>query len=101
VSLRFAANDDVPRTSVSRCASIRRASCGRIFRAVVSVTRLDAMNAHEGKWVTTAGLVLVGRSLDRQGRHVHIEEETGVANLVIWPSPYKRQRRIILAVSTA
>ena len=28
---------------------------------------------------------------------ITIEDETGVANLVIWPSLYERQRRIILA----
>jgi DNA polymerase III alpha subunit len=34
-----------------------------------------------------------------QGRQViTIADETGVANLVIWPSRYERQRRIILAV---
>ncbi|MGY3691699.1 DNA polymerase III alpha subunit [Bradyrhizobium sp. USDA 3240] len=27
---------------------------------------------------------------------ITIEDETGVANLVIWPSLYERQRRIIL-----
>jgi error-prone DNA polymerase len=28
-----------------------------------------------------------------------IEEQTGVANLVIWPSLYEKQRRIILAAN--
>jgi error-prone DNA polymerase len=28
---------------------------------------------------------------------ITIEDETGVANLVIWPSLYERQRRIVLA----
>jgi error-prone DNA polymerase len=30
---------------------------------------------------------------------ITIEDETGVANLVIWPSLYERKRRIILAAS--
>jgi error-prone DNA polymerase len=30
---------------------------------------------------------------------ITIEEESGVASLVIWPSLYERQRRIILAAS--
>ena len=30
---------------------------------------------------------------------ITIEDETGVANLVIWPSLYERQRRIILAAA--
>ncbi|WP_210253936.1 hypothetical protein [Bradyrhizobium sp. S69] len=31
---------------------------------------------------------------------ITIEDETGVANLVIWPSLYERQQRIILAAGT-
>jgi DNA polymerase III alpha subunit len=30
---------------------------------------------------------------------ITIEDETGVANRVIWPSLYERQRRIILAAA--
>jgi error-prone DNA polymerase len=63
------------------------------------VTCVDAMNARDGKWLTTASLVLV-RQKPRFAKGVMfitIENETGVANLVIWPSLYERQRRIILA----
>jgi error-prone DNA polymerase len=35
------------------------------------VTCADAMNARDGKWLTTAGLVLVRQNRIRQGRHVH------------------------------
>jgi error-prone DNA polymerase len=34
------------------------------------VTCADAMNARDGKWLTTAGLVLVRQNRIRQGRHV-------------------------------
>jgi error-prone DNA polymerase len=63
------------------------------------VTCLDAMNARDGKWVTTAGLVLVRQKPGsaKGVMFITIEDETGVANLVIWPSLYERQRRIILA----
>jgi error-prone DNA polymerase len=57
------------------------------------------MNARDGKWLTTAGLILV-RQMPGSAKgvmFVTIEDETGVANLVIWPSLYERQRRIILA----
>jgi len=63
------------------------------------VTCADAMNAHDGKWLTTAGLVLVRQKPGsaKGVMFITIEDETGVANLVIWPSLYERQRRIILA----
>jgi error-prone DNA polymerase len=56
------------------------------------------MNASDGNWLTTASLVL---SRQKPGSDIGvmcitIEDETGVANLVIWPSLYERQRRIIL-----
>jgi error-prone DNA polymerase len=63
------------------------------------VTCADAMSARDGKWLTTAGLVLVRQKPGsaKGVMFITIEDETGVANLVIWPSLYERQRRIILA----
>jgi error-prone DNA polymerase len=63
------------------------------------VTCNEAMNARDGKWLTTAGLVLVRQKPGsaKGVMFITIEDETGVANLVIWPSLYERQRRIILA----
>jgi error-prone DNA polymerase len=56
------------------------------------------MNARDGKWLTTAALVLVRQKPEsaKGVMFITIEDETGVANLVIWPSLYERQRRIIL-----
>jgi error-prone DNA polymerase len=63
------------------------------------VTCTDAMSARDGKWLTTAGLVLVRQKPGsaKGVMFITIEDETGVANLVIWPSLFERQRRIILA----
>ncbi|HYI29036.1 MAG TPA: error-prone DNA polymerase, partial [Bradyrhizobium sp.] len=63
------------------------------------VTCHDAMNASDGKVLTTAGLVLVRQKPGsaKGVMFITIEDETGVANLVIWPSLYERQRRIVLA----
>ena len=63
------------------------------------VTCLDAMNARDGKWLTTAGLVLVRQKPGsaKGVMFITIEDESGIANLVIWPTLYERQRRIILA----
>jgi error-prone DNA polymerase len=63
------------------------------------VTCAEAMQGRDGRWLGTAGLVLVRQ---RPGSakgvlFITIEDETGIANLVIWPSLYEKQRRIILS----
>jgi error-prone DNA polymerase len=63
------------------------------------VTCADAMQARDGRWLQTAGLVLV-RQMPGSAKGVvfiTIEDETGIANLVIWPKLYERQRRMILS----
>jgi error-prone DNA polymerase len=59
----------------------------------------DAMQAPDKRWVQTAGLVLVRqRPGSAKGvMFITIEDETGIANLVIWPSLFEKQRRIILS----
>ncbi len=57
------------------------------------------MAAHDGRWLETAGLVLV-RQMPGSAKgvlFVTIEDETGIANLVVWPQVFERQRRVILA----
>jgi error-prone DNA polymerase len=64
---------------------------------IVSCT--DAMQARDGCWLQTAGLVLV-RQMPGSAKGVvfiTLEDETGTANLVIWPKLYERQRRVILS----
>ena len=58
----------------------------------------DAMGARDGRWLRTAGVILVRQ---RPGSasgviFVTIEDETAVANLVIWPKVFEKQRRIVL-----
>jgi error-prone DNA polymerase len=63
------------------------------------VTCAGAMQARDGCWLQTAGLVLV-RQMPGSAKGVvfiTIEDETGIANLVIWPKLYERQRRVILS----
>src|ERR1019366_6345523 len=59
----------------------------------------EAMQARDGRWLTTAGLVLVRqRPGSAKGvMFITIEDETGIANLVIWPSFFEKQRRTILS----
>ena len=59
------------------------------------------MGAKDGKWLETTGLVLV-RQMPGSAKgvmFVTIEDETGIANLVIWPDLYDKQRRVILSSS--
>ncbi|MGB3389318.1 MAG: error-prone DNA polymerase [Pseudaminobacter sp.] len=68
-------------------------------RRIVSCA--EAMAARDGKWLEAAGLVLV-RQMPGSAKGVMfitIEDETGIANLVIWPHVFERQRRVVLGSS--
>ncbi|MGJ7038905.1 error-prone DNA polymerase [Shinella sp. BE166] len=65
------------------------------------VTCAEAAGHHDGKWLWTAGIVLV-RQKPGSAKGVMfatIEDETGVVNVVIWPSLFERQRRVVLSAS--
>jgi error-prone DNA polymerase len=61
------------------------------------VTCVEAMRGADNKWVETAGIVLVRQKPGsaKGVMFITIEDETGIANLVIWPSLYEKQRRIV------
>ena len=62
-------------------------------------TCAEAMQARDGRWLRAAGLILV-RQMPGSAKGVMfitIEDETGIANLVIWPNLYEKQRRVILS----
>ncbi|MBV8457164.1 MAG: error-prone DNA polymerase, partial [Acetobacteraceae bacterium] len=65
------------------------------------ITCRDLQALPDGKRVTVPGIVLVRqRPGSAEGvLFVTIEDETGVANLIIWPSVFERQRRLILSAS--
>ena len=62
------------------------------------VTCREAEGARDGRFVKTGGIVLVRqRPGSAKGvMFITIEDETGVANLVIWAATYEKFRRIIL-----
>ncbi|WP_029872294.1 error-prone DNA polymerase [Rhizobium leguminosarum] len=65
------------------------------------VTCQEAMNARDGRWIMTAGLVLV-RQKPGSAKGVMfltIEDETGPANVVVWPSLFEKRRRVVLGSS--
>ncbi|RYG38287.1 MAG: DNA polymerase III subunit alpha, partial [Burkholderiales bacterium] len=62
-------------------------------------TCADATNVANKRFIRTAGLVLV-RQMPGSAKGVMfitIEDETGVANLVVWPKTFERNRRTILS----
>jgi error-prone DNA polymerase len=61
----------------------------------------DAVAAHDGRRVHVAGLVLVRQKPGsaKGVMFITVEDETGTANIVVWPSLYEAQRRLILTTS--
>ncbi|WP_027134443.1 error-prone DNA polymerase [Geminicoccus roseus] len=62
----------------------------------------DLDTARNGRRIAVAGLVLVRQKPGsaKGVMFITIEDETGIANLVVWPTLFERQRRLILAAST-
>ena len=63
------------------------------------VTCADLANTREGRRVSVPGIVLV-RQKPGSAKGVMfltIEDETGVANLIVWPSVFEKQRRLVLS----
>jgi len=61
----------------------------------------DLANARDGQRLTVAGIVLVRQrpGSARGVLFITIEDETGHANLIVWPSVFDRQRRLVLTAS--
>ena len=65
------------------------------------VTCQEAMGARDGSWLMTAGLVLVRQKPGsaKGVMFITIEDETGPANIVVWPSLFEKRRRVVLGAS--
>lgn len=65
------------------------------------VTCDDVMNAREGKWLETAGLVLVRqRPGSAKGvMFITLEDESNIANLVVWVKTFEKYRSVVLGAS--
>lgn len=66
-------------------------------RRIVSCA--EAMGSRDGRWLEAAGIVLVRqRPGSAKGvMFVTVEDETGIANLVVWTKVFEKFRRIILS----
>jgi error-prone DNA polymerase len=65
------------------------------------VTCEEAMAARDGRWLMAAGLVLV-RQKPGSAKGVMfltVEDETGPANVVVWPTLFERRRQVVLGSS--
>jgi error-prone DNA polymerase len=71
---------------------------GLARRGITPCGRLAAMK--DGDKVTVAGIVLV-RQRPGKGNvtFITLEDETGIANAIVWPRLFERQRRIILSAA--
>ncbi|MFI4998285.1 MAG: error-prone DNA polymerase [Reyranellales bacterium] len=65
------------------------------------VTCTAAMEARDGRWLEAAGLVLVRqRPGSAKGvMFITLEDETGIANLVVWPQVFEKFRRVVMGAS--
>ena len=69
------------------------------FRAERVLACADLRGLRDGAWVAVAGVVLV-RQRPGSAKGVvfmTIEDETGIANAVVWPKTLERYRRVIMA----
>ncbi|SHO67261.1 error-prone DNA polymerase [Pseudoxanthobacter soli DSM 19599] len=75
----------------------------RFLRADLERQRIqtcaEAVAARAGRWVEVAGLVLVRqRPGSAKGvMFITLEDETGIANVVVWEKMFERYRRVIVA----
>ena len=70
-----------------------------IARKIVSCG--EAHGSKDGKRLTTAGIVLV-RQMPGSAKGVMfatIEDETGIANIIVWRNVFERQRRLVLSAT--
>ncbi|WP_095203527.1 error-prone DNA polymerase [Mesorhizobium carmichaelinearum] len=63
------------------------------------VTCREAMEARDGQWLEAAGLILVRqRPGSAKGvMFITLEDETGIANLVVWVKVFEKYRRVVLS----
>jgi error-prone DNA polymerase len=61
----------------------------------------ELRRARDGQRVTVAGLVLVRQKPGsaKGVMFITLEDETEVANLIVWPSLFEQQRRVVLSAS--
>jgi error-prone DNA polymerase len=72
-----------------------------VLRRGGHITCKELAQTRDGRRVRVPGIVLVRqRPGSAQGvMFITIEDETGIANLIVWPAVFERQRRLILSAT--
>jgi error-prone DNA polymerase len=62
------------------------------------VTCGDLLNLKDGRWINLAGIVLIRQKPGsaKGVMFITLEDETGVANLVVWPNLFEKHRQVVL-----
>jgi error-prone DNA polymerase len=65
------------------------------------VTCAQAMDARDGRWLEAAGLVLARqRTGSAKGRmFITLQDEIGIADLVVWPQVFEKFRHVVMSAS--
>ncbi|MBB3359553.1 MULTISPECIES: error-prone DNA polymerase [unclassified Novosphingobium] len=61
----------------------------------------DLVHLKDGRWINLAGIVLIRQKPGsaKGVMFITLEDETGVANLVVWPSLFEKHRQVVLGAS--
>jgi error-prone DNA polymerase len=80
------------------CAFFRTALNGR---GVVQNIRLRDTTTQSGRKVSVAGLVLIRQrpGTAKGVTFLTVEDETGIANIIVWPKVFERERRTVMTAS--
>jgi error-prone DNA polymerase len=62
------------------------------------VTCGSLLNLKDGRWINLAGIVLIRQKPGsaKGVMFITLEDETGVANLVVWPNLFEKYRQVVL-----
>ena len=71
------------------------------LRARKMVTCASLSDTKDGRWISLAGLVLLRQKPGsaKGVMFITLEDETDVANLVVWPDLFEKHRRVVLGAS--
>jgi error-prone DNA polymerase len=83
---------------MSRCGSAAHASARTLAPSQYRAGEPPLVTTEDGAWLSVAGIVLVRQ---RPGSakgvvFITLEDETGIANIVVWPKTLERFRRTVM-----
>lgn len=68
-----------------------------------TVTCAEAITARDGKWLMAGGLMQVRRrsGSEKGVMFIIMEDEAGVAKVVVWPTLFERSHRVMLGARSS